>query len=772
MRAGLWKSLKALAFGAIITALAGGTLYFAANAYVIAHAERDIEYLLLSHKGVHHYVQRVVHPALYELKDIGELDDSFYEPEFLSSSFMVRNIHQYFNEELTGAGHPKIYYKLAATNPRNPVNQADAFEQDLIARFNADRQQKSYREVQVINGKKYLYHAQPFLENNPACLKCHGDPQDAPTQLRARYSCGGGFNEKVGYIRAIESIRAPVQNEFTLANIVLVAVMCGFTALMTLTFLNNRLKTRLQSRAEDLRISEEQYKLLFDSIHDAVFLHRIGDNGTPDRFLEVNETACRRLGYGKDELLKLSPRDIDAEPDSDRAVVRARKLIAAGALSFETIHVAKDGRRIPVESNIRLFEKNGEKYALSIARDISDRKRADEEKATMVRQLQQVQKMESLGALAGGIAHDFNNILSPILGFTELVLDDLPPDSDLRAPLKQVLDGTLRARDLVKQILVFSRQAESEPKPIKLQSVLEEALKLIRASLPATIAITADIEGEAGVVLADPTQIHQIVMNLCTNAGHAMEAAGGPLSVRLDAVDRGLGDSREPPLEPGRYARITIADTGTGIDPQLLGRIFEPYFTTKAEGKGTGLGLAVVHGIVKSHNGHISVDSTPGRGTTFEIYFPVITFNADEADPEDCGAAASGDERILLVDDDPTIVALGTQSLGKLGYRVTGRVSSLEALAAFKDAPHDYDLIITDLTMPGMTGDELARRAIDLRRDIPVIICSGFSEKLSEEKARAIGIKGFLMKPIVKSEIGCMVRRVLDAAKESVKETI
>jgi CheY-like chemotaxis protein len=309
---------------------------------------------------------------------------------------------------------------------------------------------------------------------------------------------------------------------------------------------------------------------------------------------------------------------------------------------------------------------------------------------------------------------------------------------------------------------VFSRQTEQEKKPMKVQLVIKEVLKLIRSSLPTTICIRQDISNECGLVMADPTQIHQITMNLITNAYHAMEETGGKLTVTLKQLELTAEDLKDPAMVPGPHVCLTVADTGPGMDQGIIARIFDPYFTTKEEGKGTGLGLAVVHGIVQSHGGHISVYSDPGKGTEFKVYLPVIKPQETEQNLEADLPIQKGNERILLVDDQDVIVQMERQMIERLGYHVTARTSSTDALEAFRTQPNKFDLVITDMTMPNMMGAKLSGELMKIRSDIPVILCTGFSEMMSKEKAESLGIKGFLVKPIEMKDLSKKIREVLD----------
>jgi len=405
---------------------------------------------------------------------------------------------------------------------------------------------------------------------------------------------------------------------------------------------------------------------------------------------------------------------------------------------------------------------NGEPYISGTGRDVTERILSQRKVKKLQEQLTQALKMEAIGTLAGGIAHDFNNILFPMFGYLEMMLEDVPKDNPLRGHLIEVFNGAKRARDLIKQILTFSRQSDHERKPLETQRVIREALKLIKSSLPTTIEINKDIQKDCGLVLAEPTQIHQILMNLCTNAYHAMEATGGKLTITLKEVELAAEDLKDPAMIPGLYVCLTVADTGPGMEQSIIDRIFDPYFTTKEEGKGSGLGLAVIHGIVKNHGGYISVYSEPGRGAEFKVYLPVIKKQKETAKVETDTPIQKGTEHILLIDDQGIIVDIERQMLERLGYHITARTSSIEALEAFRANPDKFDLVITDMTMPNMTGDKLAGEMIKIRPHIPIILCTGFSEMISKEGAESLGLKGFLMKPVVLKELSSVIRKVLD----------
>lgn len=403
-----------------------------------------------------------------------------------------------------------------------------------------------------------------------------------------------------------------------------------------------------------------------------------------------------------------------------------------------------------------------EKTNSRLVEEISSRKQAEAEKETMQEQLFQAQKIESIGALAGGIAHDFNNILSSILGYSELALRDVEKNSQLQASLKQVYTAGLRAKDLVGQILNLSRRDRSQIKPIRVAELMHEALKMLRSTIPVSIDIKEKITREPLVVEMDPTQLHQVVVNLATNAKQAMAEENGVLEVSLSRVDfPSASEVKGGDLPPGQYAMITVSDTGAGIAPQNLDKIFEPYFTTKEKGAGTGLGLSVVNGIVKRSHGHITVFSEIGRGTTFKVYLPIVREMAADVEDNSVTPLPKGTERILFIDDEIPIAAMEKKSLERLGYKVTAVTSSLEALEIFQSTPERFDLVITDMTMPTMSGDEVAEKIKAIRPELPVLLSTGYSQKINLFPEN-MAVDGFLIKPVDMAEMARTIRKLLD----------
>lgn len=502
-----------------------------------------------------------------------------------------------------------------------------------------------------------------------------------------------------------------------------------------------------------------QFKTTLDQTLDCVFMFR------PDRlrFYYVNQGAIDLFNYTRSELLDMTIMDLDPELDEPalRSILQPLILGDSPSLTLETAYRRRDRSPVPVEIFLQYISPPGEPdRCVLIVRDVTERKKLEA-------QFRQAQKMEAIGSLAGGIAHDFNNILSAIIGYTELSILKTPEDSPIAEYLHEVSRAAERARRLVSQILTFSRGVEHTATPLEIRPLIREALNLLRATLPATIDLRQEIQSDAGVILGDPTQVHQVIMNLCTNAFQAMQDHTGVLTVHLDVcrIDERLA-SVEPDLNPGKYIRLTVTDTGCGIPAANLEKIFDPFFSTKPVGEGSGLGLATVHGIVKNHGGAIKVYSEVGVGTTFHVYFPRLE-SREAPSAATTGPVPLGQgERILFVDDEEPLVRMNAEILEKWGYRIVGHASSPAALDQFMADPGGFDLIMTDLTMPEMTGIELARRIMAVRPDVPIVLMTGFSEAATLEKARLMGIGEFILKPAGPREIAHAIRRVLQRGRE------
>ncbi|MGD0232190.1 MAG: PAS domain-containing protein [Syntrophorhabdales bacterium] len=511
------------------------------------------------------------------------------------------------------------------------------------------------------------------------------------------------------------------------------------------------LEQRVIERTEELANSEREFRLLAEAMPQIVWITRADGWNIYFNQQWVDYTGLTlEESYGHGWNKPFHPDDQQRAWDAWQNAVTNN-----GTYSLECRLRKADGtyrwwliRGVPV-----IDEKGTISKWFGTCTDIWEIKRVEA-------QLRQAQKMEALGTMGGGIAHDFNNILAAIIGFSELLEGNVAKGSREARHLHRVLEAGIRGRELVKQMLTFSRKAEQEKKPLLMSSIVKETIKLLRATTPSTIGIKVNASNEA-LILGDPTQIQQVLMNLCTNATHAMQEKGGSLDIELSELSVSPSKGNPHGIDPGLYVKLAVRDTGTGIPADIMDKIFDPFFTTKKVGEGTGLGLSVVHGIVKQHDGYITVESETGRGSTFTVYFPRIT-GGPEADALHGDEIPTGSERILFVDDEEALVEMGEDILAELGYEVTSRMSSREALALLKSDPSRFDLVITDQTMPEMTGVELAKEVLAIRADMPIIMCTGFSYVVDADKARAAGIKAFAMKPLTKREIAKTIRKVLD----------
>ena len=476
---------------------------------------------------------------------------------------------------------------------------------------------------------------------------------------------------------------------------------------------------------------------------------------TEGQITYVNPAFEKITGYSRSEALGHDAGFLQSERHDSVYYQELWEAISGGRTwAGRFTNLRKDGSIFTEEATISpVLSESGEIISfVAVKRDIT-------EQLDLEQQLQQAQKMEAIGTLAGGISHDFNNILFPILGFAEMMIDSLPEEGFLRDSAQEILKAAQRAKELVRQILTFARQNPQEKKPVRVALIAKEALKLLRASLPSTIDIRRNITADSSVVMADATQVHQILMNLCTNAYHAMEDTGGELTVSLEEVRS--ADSEN-------HLRLMVGDTGVGMAPEVMEKIFDPYFTTKEPGRGTGMGLSVVHGIVNSYGGQITVESIPGKGTIFSVFLPLLKVGGESFPNPEEPAAPGGDERILLVDDEPQVVKMATQMLTRLGYRVTPANDSHAALEMFRDAPDAFDLLITDLTMPRMTGDRLARHVKEIRPALPVILFSGLGKSAAVGKFDMERVNAVLSKPVVKKDLARAIRQALDGGHDRV----
>ncbi|MCP4745303.1 MAG: response regulator [Desulfobacteraceae bacterium] len=528
----------------------------------------------------------------------------------------------------------------------------------------------------------------------------------------------------------------------------------------TLVQVNQSLQSEIKERsrmANALQKSEAQLRSLQSNIPIGLFRKTIDG-----QLVFVNPKCLEIFGYSKTEEMLALPMEqfFDSQDDYQNLIdaIEEKEEVQAMEIRFQR----KDGTLIWCAIHLkRLVNKSsGGLYLDGAILDITDRKRVELEKQSLEMQLRQSQKMEAIGTLAGGIAHDFNNILAAIDGFSDLSLDDAPKDSLLYDNIKEIRIATQRATDLVKQILTFARQSDVEKRPIKFAIILKETIKLLRSTIPSNIDIQTELNTQK-IIMADPTQLHQIIVNLCTNAGHSMRQKNGILKVHLKETSiRANSEKKFTNVMPGRYFMLSIIDNGHGMPKEVLDRIFDPYFTTKQQGEGTGMGLSVVQGIIHSMRGAIHVNSEVGKGSTFDVYLPVLE---KQSQPREVfsGPLVGGTEHILFVDDEIAITQMGQQMLERLGYKVTVSNNSLEALDIIRNSPDLFDLVLSDMTMPKLTGDKFAKEVMSIRKDMPIILCTGYSDQIDQQRALSQGVHALLEKPIVKHELDSVIRSAI-----------
>lgn len=566
---------------------------------------------------------------------------------------------------------------------------------------------------------------------------------------------------------AVDYITKPFQQDELLARVILHLQLKDLTENLeekvrsqteALMATNRQLQQQItESRKIEaaMRESESRYRAAIENSNDGIAIIEAG------QFVFFNRKLLEILAYDSpDELIGQPMTDIFHHDDKKR-VAHYHRLREAGQpapAQYEAKGITKKGDTLFLDISATRITYQDRTAVLAFFNNITRRKHLEV-------QLQQAQKMEAIGTLAGGIAHDFNNILGIILGHTELALLDKALKTNTRTHLEQAMGAGRRASELVQQILTFSRQKDLDRKPVKPSLIVEESLKMLRASLPSTIEIQSTLKDRQAMIMANASQIQQVIMNLCTNAAHAMPDQGGALTVTLEQVTR--DDAQASQLKSGPYLKLSVRDNGHGMDRATLERIFDPYFTTKEQGEGTGLGLAVVHGIVNSYDGDIQVQSRPGKGTCFDVWLPVTQQKDPTNDAETVfDDLPSGSEHILYVDDEELVTTLYEELLQHLGYHVTATTSSMKAWQLFEAHPSEFDLVITDLTMPQMTGDVLSQKILQLRPDTPIILCTGYSDRLNKGQAAGMGIREYLLKPLVIHQLAHTIREVLgsDAA--------
>lgn len=773
----------------IFTIAVTAGINYAVRAYVLDRAERNVQNLILTHRGLHQYIQQVMHPTFYEAVKNGSISDRYYAPEIFSSSYIVRVMHGFYNKELLKHDRLEMYYKLASENPRNPVNKSDPLEAKLIKMFNERRDMKDYHEVITLDGKKYLYYAIPFLENRQACLRCHGKREDAPLGLQALYPGEGGFNEKVGHIRAIESIRAPLNKELGFVGSVFVVAGLTALSLIGLFLFGKRLRTEVDLKTgqlkneltirketeNDLRIQTtmleeeiaQRQKTEEALIHEKKYAENllqganiiiVGLDNTGCVTI-MNHTAEEISGYTRSELVGKNWFEIMVPSAAIDETNKTFESLKEGIHldSAENEILAKDGQKRIISWRNNPISTDGViSGTLSFGIDITEQRKVEG-------QLLQSQKLEVIGQLAGGVAHDFNNILQVIMGYGSLLKMEEKLDDHQQNVLEQILSSAEKASHLTNGLLAFSRKQAMAPMQANLHHIILNVQKFIARIIGEDIQIKTILNETNLPVKVDSSQIEQVIINLATNARDAMPKGGTLLiETSIQIIDtkfkrtHGYG-------EPGRYACIAVSDTGSGMDEETRNRIFEPFFTTKEVGKGTGLGMAIVYGIVTQHNGYINVYSEPGHGSTFRICIPIS--ETAEIGHEVRAAQTTpqlGSETILLAEDDSSVRTLVETILNKYGYEVIIAVDGAEAVEKFTANQEKISLILMDMIMPKKNGKEAYTEICRINPGVRVIFTSGYTADFIQN--RGISEEGIelLMKPVQPMELLRKVREVLD----------
>lgn len=709
--------------------------------------EKDVLYRrwAAQHGGVYAPVTEKTQPNPY-LSNIEERDittPSGRKLTLINPAYMTRQVFELAAEHYNIQGH------LTSLNPLRPQNAPDKWEAEALRSFEEGRSEAS--SLETISGKQYFRLMYPMLIEEP-CLKCHA---------------AQGY--LLGQIRGGISVSVPMASYDVLfkKRLAALAEVHGlFWSLGVAGLLIGGVRVRNKMGERDqalgaLAESEARFKILFQQ---APLSYQ--SLNAEAAVIDVNETWESLTGYSRTEAKGKPFHGYLAEKDRQAFLHDFEKLKTEGRINgAEYILNLRDGahRTIALSAKTSTGKDGRFQQAHCIFHDITEQKLVEEEKRRMEQQLRTSQKMEAVGTLAGGVAHDFNNILMVIMGFTELSLQTMSLDDRNRENLNRIAAAAERARDIVLQILAFSPMKVNESFSLNMGLLVRETMKLVRASTPSTIEIVEEIDPVAGDIMADPSQLKQVLLNLTTNAAQAMRETGGSIFVKVERITLNSAEAeRSLHLAEGDYVKLSIRDTGPGMDKKILARAFEPYFTTKDVGEGSGLGLAVVHGIVNGHGGAVEVDCRPEGGCEFLVYFPKLpSGKAFSGDFVGDFGPVKGTERILFVDDEPLLRQFGEKTLSDMGYNVTSAASGKEALEKFKKSPEQFDVVITDQTMFGMTGAELAGELLALKPDLPVVVCTGHSEILNEDKAREIGAKEFLMKPLSGKRLAQAIRRVL-----------
>lgn len=730
----LWTLLLGVILTSDIIEIRQGVLDYA-RAEARGSFNKDLVYRrwAASHGGVYVPITEATPPSPY-LSHVEERDietPSGRRLTLMNPAYMTRQVYELGEEQYGARGH------ITSLNPIRPENAPDPWERSALEAF--EQGESEISSIEMIGEVPHLRLMRPMITEEP-CMKCHAQQ---------------GY--QVGDVRGGISVSIPLAPYSTWAWAHEISSLSGFGLLWVIGLCGIGFGARhLRQRIIERQRAEMDQVQLMSAIEHVAETIVITDAEGSIQY--VNPAFERITGYSREEALGQNPRILSGGKHDEAFYRRMWETLEGGEVWCGRLtNKRKDGTPFEADASISPVRDTGGSitHYVAVERDVTH-------ETELEKQLRHAQKMQAMGTLAGGIAHDFNNVLTAILGQCQLALSCQGDDSLVHDSLNEIIRAGTRATDLVKQIMTFSRQTEQEEKPVQLAAIAKEVLALLRGSLPSTIEIRCQIDGACPPVMADATQLHQVVMNICTNAYHAMEERGGVLKVAL-AQDEITAEHAEGylDLKAGRYNVLRISDTGHGMDEETRQRVFEPYFTTKPEGKGTGMGMATVHGIVKNIGGTVHVYSEPGKGTEFKIYLPICDVPERSA-PEPAKTMKYGKgEHVLLVDDERAVLEFGADALKAMGYRITTFSCPTEALESFRANPRLFDLVITDRTMPEMTGNALAVELLSIREDLPVILTTGLSNaEISEEASRA-GIVETVPKPFCLAKLSDAVHNAL-----------
>jgi len=716
--------------------------FFLIRAYRVEQVQKRVRDTMLECRAFHEYIQHGMHPVYQSLMKEGRLPQGFYSPEMLSSSYMARAFQKIYNQLRSEIGLPGIQYKMASANPRNPINQADSFECALIKQFNADRSKTSFNEVVKENGKKYLLCARPFLPVETRCLKCHGNPEDAPKDLKTIYDWKGGFHLKGGDIVAIETVRSPLDGEFNGSMVAMMIIGLAVIVLVLLMIFNNRLRLLVNKKTAQLEEERERLSVSLRSIGDGVIT--VGLDGKIDL---VNRVAEQLTGWKQGEARGKRFEEVfrivnkETRKSYSNPVEKVLSMGEIIELDKNTVLIARDGtERIVADSGAPIRDKNSAIVgAVLVFRDVTEKTMYEE---IMLRS----DKLDSLAVLAGGIAHDFNNLLGGIFGYVDMA-NDVTTEQGVKAHLEKSLSTVDRARALTQQLLTFAKGGVPIKKTAPLFPFINDTATF--ALCGSTVTLTSTVQENLWVCDYDKNQIGQVIDNLVINANQAMESGG---EITLDAQNVRFDTHGHGILSPGCYVRIIITDTGGGIAPEILSRIFDPFFTTKK--KGHGLGLATCNSIIEHHGGCIEVASRVGVGTTFTLYLPASE-NRPVVESQDVQQGHHGKGIVYVLDDEEVMREALADMLTSFGYEVVSCENGEEIVAAVKcsDASRNTACIFDLTVRGGMGGIETLREIRLLDTRIPVFVTSGYSEDPVMADPKKYGFAASIRKPFRRSEL-------------------